>query len=268
MSAPAIELSGGTVTVGGSTLIEDVDLRVSDGEFVALMGPNGSGKSTLVRAVTALRPLSAGSLALFGVPLDRFRDWPRVGYVPQRATTTSGIPTSVWEVVASGRLGRRRLFRPLGREDRAQIRSALETVGLADRAQDPVADLSGGQQQRCYIARALAGQPDLILLDEPTAGVDLANQQALADTLARLKADGTTIVLVAHELGPLAPLIDRTVVMRGGHTTYDGVPLADHGVAGPVFFGEEHSHHHHDEPVRHDHPPTPQVSSPLECDHE
>ena len=107
--------------------------------------------------------------------------------MPQRAGAASGVPASVWEVVASGRLTRRRLLRPLSRADRAAIADALAVVGLTDRASDGVSQLSGGQQQRVLIARALAGEPDLFFLDEPTAGVDLPNQQALADALAELK---------------------------------------------------------------------------------
>ena len=259
-----VELSRGRVTIAGRDILRDVSLEVHPGEFLALMGPNGSGKSTLVRALTGLNPLSAGALRLFGTPYASFRDWHRVGFVPQRASAASGIPASVWEVVASGRLTRRRLLRRLSHADRAAIDDALETVGLAHRKQDGVTTLSGGQQQRTLIARALAGEPELFFLDEPTAGVDLPNQQALADALHRLKDRGATIVLVAHELGPLAPLVDRTVVMRDGEKVYDGVPLADHEVHGPVFFGESHSHHHHDEPVRHDHGPVPQVDAPLE----
>ena len=134
-------------------------------------------------------------------------------------------------------------------------------VGLADRARDGVSQLSGGQQQRVLIARALAGEPELFFLDEPTAGVDLPNQQALADALGRLKERGATIVLVAHELGPLAPLVDRAVVMRDGRVAYDGAPLADHAVHHPDF-GEPHAHHHHPDPARHDH--VPHVASPFE----
>ena len=141
----------------------------------------------------------------------------------------------MWEVVASGRLTRRRLLRPLSRADRAAIDDALDVVGLADRARDGVATLSGGQQQRVLIARALAGEPELFFLDEPTAGVDLPNQQALADALRALKDRGATIVLVAHELGPLAPLVDRAVVMRDGRVAYDGPPLADHEVHDPAL---------------------------------
>ncbi|MBZ5735851.1 metal ABC transporter ATP-binding protein [Nocardioides sp. TRM66260-LWL] len=241
---PVIDLRDAAVALGGRPVLRHVDLRVESGEFVALMGANGSGKSTLVRTLTGLRPLTSGSLALFDTPFERFHAWSRVGYVPQRASAASGVPASVWEVVASGRLTRRRLLRPLGRADRAAIARALEVVGLADKAREGIGDLSGGQQQRALIARALAGEPELFFLDEPTAGVDLPNQQALADALGVLKADGATIVLVAHELGPLAPLVDRSVVMRDGRVVHDGRPLADHEVHAPWVgdAGDPHCH--------------------------
>ncbi len=256
-----IRLVNGAVAIGGRPILRAIDVRVDAGEFVALMGANGSGKSTLVRALTGLRPLSSGSLELFGTPLDHFTDWQRIGFVPQRTSATSGVPASVWEVVASGRLTRRGLLRRLTRADRAAIDDALVVVGLADLARDGVSQLSGGQQQRVLIARALAGEPDLFFLDEPTAGVDLPNQHALADALAQLKERGATIVLVAHELGPLADLVDRAVVMRDGRVAYDGPPLADHQVHDPQF-GESHSHHHAPYDT-HDH--APGVSSPLDA---
>ncbi|WP_221767423.1 metal ABC transporter ATP-binding protein [Nocardioides sp. LS1] len=257
-----VRLTDGAVAIGGRPVLRGIDLTVHEGEFVALMGANGSGKSTLVRALTGLRPLTTGALSLFGTPLDDFHDWQRVGFVPQRTGATSGVPASVWEVVASGRLTHRRLLRPLSRADRAAIDEAIAVVGLSDRARDGVAHLSGGQQQRALIARALAGAPDLFFLDEPTAGVDLPNQNALADALNVLKQRGATIVLVAHELGPMAPLVDRAVVMRDGRIAYDGAPLADHEVHGD--FGEGHTHHH-GTPARHDH--APHVGSPLDGGH-
>ncbi|GAB3763821.1 zinc transport system ATP-binding protein [Nocardioides ginsengisegetis] len=262
MTTLPITLTDGAVAIGGRPVLRGIDLTVSEGEFVALMGANGSGKSTLVRALTGLRPLTTGELSLFGTSLEDFHDWQRVGFVPQRTGATSGVPASVWEVVASGRLTRRRLLRPLSRADRAAIDEALAVVGLSDRARDGVAHLSGGQQQRVLIARALAGAPDLFFLDEPTAGVDLPNQIALADALGVLKGRGATIVLVAHELGPLAPLVDRAIVMRDGRIAYDGAPLADHEVHGD--FGEGHTHHH-GSPSRHDH--VPHVGSPLDGGH-
>ncbi len=256
---PVIELSNGAVAIAGRPILRGIDLTVRSGEFVALMGANGSGKSTLVRALTGLRPLASGSLSLFGTPFEDFHDWRRIGFVPQRGGAGSGVPASVWEIVASGRLTHRRLLRPLGRRDRAAITEALEVVGLSHRANDGVTTLSGGQQQRVLIARALAGEPELFFLDEPTAGVDLPNQQVLADTLETLSVRGSTIVLVAHELGPMAPLIDRAVVMRDGRVAYDGPPLASADVATAHLDGH---HHHHHEPERHDH--APHVSSLLD----
>ena len=256
-----LELTGGSVTIGGRPVLRGIDLTVETGEFVALMGANGSGKTTLVRALTGLLPLATGELRLFGTPLREYDAWSRIGFVPQRSTASSGVPTSVWEVVASGRLTRRRLFRPLSRADRAAIDHALDVVRMSDRSHDSVTELSGGQQQRVLIARALAGEPELFVLDEPTAGVDLPSQQALADALGRLKADGATVVLVAHELGPMAPLVDRAVVMRDGRIGYDGPPLADHEVHDPAY-GEPHTHHHHSNTVRHDH--TPHLDSPVD----
>ena len=166
------------------------------------------------------------------------------------------MPASVREVVASGRLTHRRLLRPSSRTDRRAIDDAIALVGLADRARDGVTQLSGGQQQRVLIARALAGDPDLFVLDEPTAGVDQAQQQVLADTLAALKARGITVVLVAHELGPMASLVDRAVVLRDGRLEYDGPVVPAEHVGG-------HDHPaHHVKPPRHDH--APHIVSPLE----
>jgi zinc transport system ATP-binding protein len=260
-NTPPVMLTDGAVAIAGRPVLRGIDLTVESGEFVALMGANGSGKSTLVRALTGLLPLTAGRLELFGTPFDDFADWRRIGFVPQRVGAGSGVPASVWEVVASGRLTRRRLLRPLSKADRRAIDEAIAVVGLTDRARDGVSQLSGGQQQRTLIARALAGEPELFFLDEPTAGVDLPNQLTLATSLRRLKERGATIVLVAHELGPLAGLVDRSVVMRDGRVAYDGGPLADHAVHHPDF-GEPHAHHHHPDQTRRDH--VPQVASPFE----
>ena len=252
MTVPVLDVLDVAVELGGRPVLRGIDLTVHSGEFVALMGPNGSGKSTLVRAVTGLHDLARGRVLLFGTPLERFADRRRIGFVPQRASAAGGVPASVWEVVASGRLTKRRLFRPLGRDDRRAVDDALTVVGLAERSRDSVSELSGGQQQRVLIARALAGEPDLFFLDEPTAGVDLASQEALATALDTLSARGATIVLVAHELGPLATLVDRAVVMGDGRVVYDGAPLGDHGA---------HSHHDVREP-QHDH--APQVVAPFD----
>ncbi|MFC0599867.1 metal ABC transporter ATP-binding protein [Streptomyces palmae] len=250
MKEPVISLSGGTASLGSRPVLRGVDLTVHRGEVVALLGANGSGKSTAVRAVVGQVPLTGGTLELFGTPHRRFRQWARIGYVPQRTTAASGVPATVREVVSAGRLARNRLAPPR-RADREAVRRALELVGLADRAQDSVNALSGGQHQRVLIARALAGEPELLIMDEPMAGVDLDSQRILADTLRGQVAQGATVLLVLHELGPLEPLIDRAVVLREGCVVHDGPP--PEAVGQHALPGHDHVHPHgpHDaEPIR------------------
>ncbi|MGZ4476974.1 MAG: metal ABC transporter ATP-binding protein [Nocardioidaceae bacterium] len=263
MSEPVVEIRGGGVELGGRPVLRGIDLSVTPGEVVVVLGANGSGKSTLVRTMMGLVPARHGEVRLFGTPLDDFRDWRRVGFVPQRATAAAGVPASVWEVVASGRLSRRRLLTPMRRADRAAVDRAIEAVELTDKARDGVSTLSGGQQQRVLIARALAGEPDLLVLDEPTAGVDVQSQQAFADALATLAGRGATIVLVAHDLGPVAPLIGRAVVMRDGRVVYDGPP--SEAVTAPHTEHVHHTDDHLGRPLA-DH--VPAVTSPLDLDRE
>ncbi|MEV0650843.1 metal ABC transporter ATP-binding protein [Phytomonospora sp. NPDC050363] len=245
---PPVAVRHGVVHFGDRAVLHGVDLRVEAGQAVALLGANGSGKSTLIKSALGLVRLSEGTASLFGTPVRRFRKWHRVGYVPQRLGAGSGVPASVREVVAAGRLSRRTIGLPARKRDKAVIEAALEAVGLADRAKDPVGTLSGGQQQRTLIARALAAQPELLVLDEPTAGVDAASQEALAAVLADRVADGATVLLVAHELGPLAPLIDRAVVLSHGEIVHDGPVPEPAGVhADP---GHVHVHPHAKEEER------------------
>ncbi|MEU5269521.1 metal ABC transporter ATP-binding protein [Streptomyces hygroscopicus] len=240
-AADPISLRGATATLGGRPVLRGVDLTVRRGEVVALLGANGSGKSTAVRSIVGQVPLTGGELTLFGTPRRRFRDWARIGYVPQRTTAASGVPATVREVVSAGRLARRR-FGPPRRADRAAVQRALELVGMADRVRDPVSALSGGQHQRVLIARALAGEPELLIMDEPMAGVDLASQEILAGTLREQVAAGATVLLVLHELGPLEPLIDRAVVLRDGCVVHDGPPPK--AVGQHALPGHDHVHPH------------------------
>ncbi|MEU4347590.1 metal ABC transporter ATP-binding protein [Streptomyces sp. NPDC023838] len=245
---PVISLRGATATLGARPVLRGIDLTVRRGEVVALLGANGSGKSTAVRSVIGQVPLTGGSVELFGTELKRFRNWARVGYVPQRTTAAAGVPATVREVVASGRLSRTKLGL-LSKADRAAVRRAIELVGLADRAKDSVNALSGGQHQRVLIARALASEPELLIMDEPMAGVDLASQEILAATLREQVAGGATVLLVLHELGPLEPLIDRAVVLRDGCVTHDGPPPKATGQH--ALPGHDHVHPHSAaEPIR------------------
>jgi len=250
MAEPVISLRGVSAELGSRPVLRGIDLTVHRGEVVALLGANGSGKSTAIRTVIGQVPVSAGEIELFGTERARFRDWGRVGYVPQRTTAAGGVPATVTEIVASGRLSRTR-FGVLRRADHAAVRRALDLVGMADRAKDSVNELSGGQHQRVLIARALAPEPELLIMDEPMAGVDLASQEVLARTLREQVAAGATVLLVLHELGPLEPLIDRAVVLRDGCVLHDGPPpkaLGQHALP-----GHDHVHPHASadtEPVR------------------
>lgn len=244
LTAP-LTLDGISVALGGTPVLTDVSCRLGVGDVVAVLGSNGSGKSTMIKAALGLVELSAGSARLFDQPLATFHDWARVGYVPQRATVGVRRAT-VNDVVGTGRLGHRKPFFPRSRADRAAVSAALEMVRLTDRRHDELALLSGGQQQRALIARALAAEPELLILDEPTAGVDLHQQQVLAGVLADLVGQGMSMLVVLHEAGALGPLIDRALVLEHGRVVHDGAP---------PHRNDPHDHHHDDDhPDHHDHP--------------
>lgn len=209
------------VSLGGLPILRDINLRVTAGEAVAFMGGNGSGKTVLVKTLLGLFPHQRGTIRLFGTVLEEFRAWTRIGYVPQHSSLAIQQAT-VQEVVASGRVGHRRAFSLATTEDRRVVAAALERVGLADRVRDPFVHLSGGQQQRVLIARALAVQADLMVLDEPLAGVDIYTQDIIGDVLTDLNANGVTLILVLHECGPFENLLHRAVVLAGGRIISDG----------------------------------------------
>ncbi|MET9362644.1 metal ABC transporter ATP-binding protein [Streptomyces sp. NPDC006632] len=246
--APVISLTKVTAELGSRPVLRGIDLAVEAGEVVALLGANGSGKSTAIRTIIGQVPLSGGSVEIFGTPRRRFRAWGRVGYVPQRTTAAGGVPATIREVVSTGRLSRTR-FGILRRADREAVDRAIAAVGLADRAKDSVDALSGGQHQRVLIARALAAEPELLIMDEPMAGVDIESQEILAATLREQVAAGASVLLVLHELGPLEPLIDRAVVLRDGCVVHDGPP--PRAVGQHALPGHDHVHPHTAaEPVR------------------
>lgn len=234
--AKQLELRSGTVALGSTNVLHDIDFEMSRGEFVVLLGENGSGKTTLVRTLLGLTKPSRGTLNLFGTPIAKFKQWQRIGYVPQRSSAVSGVPATALEVALSGRIARSRPLRRYGRADREAAVDALSVVGMEQRGRDQVSTLSIGQQQRVLIARALAGDPELLVLDEPISGVDLEHQATFATTLGALKHKRRSVLLVAHTLGVLEPLATRAVVLSGGRITYDG-PAQKH-------LHDSHVHHH------------------------
>lgn len=243
-ASPTVGVKDLHVALGGNPIVHGVSFEVARGEVLALMGGNGSGKTTTVKAILGIVPILAGRVEIDGMGSD---EAPRekVGYVPQRTSAAGGVSASALEVVTSGLLHDRRLIPP--RNSRARALDALDAVGLAAEARSDVATLSGGQQQRVLIARAMVRKPCLLILDEPLAGVDLPSQEVFADVLADLKEQGATVLIVLHEIGPLAGLIDRAVVLERGRVVHDGKPPHAHGEH--ALPGHVHVHQHEDASV-------------------
>jgi zinc transport system ATP-binding protein len=214
----------------GPPVLTGVDLAIERGEFVAIAGPNGGGKTTLLRLVLGIEQPSAGQALLFGEPATRFSRREEIGYLAQRAQLEVSAPATVREVVAAGRLPRAGLLGRVSHADRERIEEAIERVGLDDVAGHPLSRLSGGQQQRAFIAKALAAEPELLVLDEPTTGVDAEAQEAFAALLDRLHSElGVTILYVSHEFGSVERFVERIVLVRGG-IVFDGRPAELPGI--------------------------------------
>lgn len=208
----------------GVPVVDDVTVSVRRGEFVALVGPNGAGKSTFIRLLLGLLTPQSGSIRVMGDDPRRLRQRWRVGYVPQRPSLARDLPATVEEVVEAGRLARAGWRRRLGSADREAVDHALDSVALSDLRNRRVSELSGGQQQRAFIAKALASGPELLILDEPVAGVDAGSQQRFRDALTHLvRAHGAAVLLVSHELSAVADDLDRIVVLKR-RVVFDGPP--------------------------------------------
>jgi zinc transport system ATP-binding protein len=213
----------------GPQILTGVSLRVDPGEFVAIAGPNGGGKTTLLRLALGLERPRRGEVTLFGQPARTFDDRKSIGYLAQRSTLGVHAPATVREVVEAGRAPLRLVGR-LRADDRAAVDDALERVGMSGLANRPMTRLSGGQQQRTFIAKALAAGPRLLVLDEPTTGVDVEAQEALAALLDRLHTDlGVTILYVSHEFGAVERFVNRLVLVRE-RIVFDGDPSRLPGV--------------------------------------
>ena len=245
-SSTIVSLRGASFGYASHPVVSGVTLDVQAGEVLAILGPNGSGKSTLVKGLLGLNDHLAGEAALFGTPIDRFRDHARVGYVPQRHTLSTSVRATVDEIVAIGRLPHQNWLGRPNHQDRLIIRESLTVVGLEDRSTVDVSTLSGGQQRRVLIARALAAQPDVLIMDEPTAGVDLASQEVLSQVLARLAQRGATMLIVTHELQALRGVLTRIVQISGGRISFDGTP-AGHDRIQSALTPAPNGHHHDDE---------------------
>jgi len=214
-----LAINGLSVDLGGRSVLHDVTLEVGSGEFLGILGPNGAGKTTLLRAVLGLVVISSGTILLAGSPTGRDRS--TIGYVPQRHEFSWDYPVSVSDAVATGRSARLGVWRRPRSADWEAVADAIDRVGLSRLATRPVGELSGGQRQRVLVARALAAEPDVLLLDEPYTGLDLPTQEELASLFGHLASEGRAVAMTTHDiLGAVhgcdrLALIDRTLVASG-----------------------------------------------------
>lgn len=209
---PALEVHNLAASYNRRPVLWDIDFQLPSGLLVGIVGPNGSGKTTLLRNIMGLMQPDSGYVKLFGKDLDEVRQ--QISYVPQRESVDWTFPASVREVVEMGRYNSKNLMRRLSKADKEKVTIALEKVGMLDYAHRQISQLSGGQQQRVFLARSLAQDADLYLMDEPFVGVDAATEEAILEVLTDLKKAGKTVVIVHHDLQTAHQYFDWIVLLN------------------------------------------------------
>lgn len=201
---------------GQNEVLKDIEFSVQSGDYVGLIGPNGSGKSTLLKIILGLAKPDQGDIFLFGQPISSFKEWHRIGYVSQKANSfNSGFPATVMEVVSMGLFGKLGLFSRLTKTHKKQVLQAIEQVGLSEFTHRNIGKLSGGQQQRAFIARALVAEPSLLILDEPTVGVDTESVDRFYQLLATLhKQHHLTLLMVSHDIGMMTHHVTKVACLN------------------------------------------------------
>ncbi|GAB3618545.1 metal ABC transporter ATP-binding protein [Okibacterium endophyticum] len=266
-SDPVLSLHGAELAFGERTLWSGLDLDVCQGEFLAVLGPNGSGKTSLLKAVLGQQQLDAGTVEFNGHPVTRGDR--RIGYIPQQKLIPGGTPMRARDLVALGVNGHRFGLPVSGPADRARVDELLESVGAAEYADEPVGNLSGGEQQRLRVGQALAGDPLLLLCDEPLLSLDLQHQRGVSDLIeTRRREHGTPVVFVTHDVNPVLGLVDRILYLAGGRfregtpaevlqsdvlsdlygTPVDVIRTGERVVVVGIPDAETHHHHHHTHP--------------------
>jgi ABC-type Mn2+/Zn2+ transport system ATPase subunit len=220
MLEPArLDIDRVTIAYEGTPILRDLSFQVPHGAQVAVVGPNGAGKSTLFKALVGLLPLQEGRILVHGRPMGSHKDC--VAYVPQRGEVDWRFPVTVSDVVMMGRFARQGMLRRADKADRTAVAAALDHMGISNLAGQPIGDLSGGQQQRVFLARALAQEPHILLMDEPFTGVDATTQEAVLRLLDELREEGLTVLVSTHDLSlamqrfELVLLLNRELVAYG-----------------------------------------------------
>ncbi|EIJ78892.1 cation ABC transporter ATP-binding protein [Bacillus methanolicus PB1] len=197
-------------------VLENINLSIPKGSFLGIVGPNGSGKSTLLKLLLGLLKLQQGEITIFGQDISRFKDWQKIGFVSQKANSfNTGFPATVFEVAASGLTKKIGMFKFLNKQYHNQVIHALQSVGMESFIKKNIGELSGGQQQRVFIARALVSEPELLILDEPTVGVDSQNVYSFYEMLDELnKKKGITLLLVTHDIGTISDKVTHVACLN------------------------------------------------------
>jgi zinc transport system ATP-binding protein len=197
-------------------VLDDINITIPKGAFLGLVGPNGSGKSTLLKCILGLLQPSEGSINLFGERIGNFKEWYKIGYVSQKANSfNTGFPATVYEVVTTGLVSKKGLFKRINNTDKEKIYDAIQAVGMEDHIYKNIGELSGGQQQRVFIARALVSEPELLILDEPTVGVDTQTVQNFYQMLGKLNKDkNITLLLVTHDIGTITDKVSHVACLN------------------------------------------------------
>ncbi len=224
---PLVEISHVYLTYRKHIALRDITFTINEGDYLAIIGPNGSGKTTLIRVILGILEPDSGSVTIMGTPVDRFSRWEMIGYVPQRAAGADGLfPITAREVVALGRVAGKRWPRWMTRADHRAVERAMEEVGVMHLAHRRFGELSGGERQRVLIARAVVNGPRLLILDEPTTGVDSNVREAFYQMLERLNRQGITLVMVTHDIGVVhryvkqVACLNQSLVFHGTHDEF------------------------------------------------
>lgn len=216
MKQPIIEMNHVNFTYERQRVLEDINIIVEQGSFLGLVGPNGSGKTTLLKCLLGLLKPQSGEIMLFGQSIQKFKNWHQIGFVSQKANSfNTGFPASVFEVVSSGLTSKLGLFKFMSQEDRKNVYQAIEAVGLTKFTKRNIGELSGGQQQRTFIARAIVSNPKLLILDEPTVGVDAQTVEGFYEMLTHLNRNlGITLILVTHDIGTITDKVSHVACIN------------------------------------------------------
>lgn len=225
LEEPYIELNNVSFSYDHTTVLENLSFTVRKGEYLGIIGPNGGGKTTLIKIILGLLHPTSGTISLFGKDRHDFKEKYRIGYVPQRITQAEkGFPATVFEVVRTGRIARLGFFERFTKDDTEAVERAMEISGIARYRDTLVGNLSGGERQRVFIARALASEPDVLILDEPTVGVDIGVQKTFYDFLSSLNKDhNITIIFISHDIDAVSQET-KTVLCLNHNLVCHGLP--------------------------------------------